>query len=58
MRLGGLRDLALEPDRSYGGENDRDREQNAKPVTYEEWKSRGVGERLLELFAFPIKEQL
>jgi cardiolipin synthase len=31
---------------------------NAQPVTYEEWKSRGIGERMLELFAFPIKEQL
>jgi cardiolipin synthase len=31
---------------------------NAKPITYEEWKSRGIGERLLEFFAFPIKEQL
>jgi cardiolipin synthase len=30
----------------------------AKPVTYEDWRSRGISERLLELFAFPIKEQL
>jgi cardiolipin synthase A/B len=30
----------------------------ARPVTYEEWRSRGIGERLLELFSFPIKEQL
>ncbi|HEY1266524.1 MAG TPA: cardiolipin synthase [Candidatus Binatia bacterium] len=31
---------------------------HADPVTYAEWKSRGIGERMLELFAFPIKEQL
>ena len=30
----------------------------AKKITYEEWKSRGLFERLFEFFAFPIKEQL
>jgi len=30
----------------------------AKPVTYDEWRRRGLSERLLEIFAFPIKEQL
>jgi cardiolipin synthase len=30
----------------------------AKPVTYDEWGHRGIGERLLEVFSFPIKEQL
>ena len=30
----------------------------SKPISYEEWKSRGLSERLLEFFAFPIKEQL
>jgi len=30
----------------------------AKPITYEDWRARGIGERILELFAFPIKEQL
>jgi cardiolipin synthase len=27
-------------------------------ITYEQWRSRGIFERLIELFAFPIKEQL
>jgi len=27
-------------------------------ISYEEWRSRGIFERLFELFAFPIKEQL
>jgi cardiolipin synthase len=31
---------------------------HAKKITYEEWKSRGLFERLFELFAFPVKEQL
>jgi cardiolipin synthase A/B len=30
----------------------------SKPITYEEWKSRGIGERIFDLFAFPVKEQL
>jgi cardiolipin synthase len=30
----------------------------AKKITYEEWQSRSVFERLFELFAFPVKEQL
>ena len=30
----------------------------AKKITYDEWKSRGLFERLFELFAFPVKEQL
>ena len=31
---------------------------HAKKITYEEWSSRGVFERLWELFAYPVKEQL
>jgi cardiolipin synthase len=31
---------------------------HAKKITYEEWQSRSVFERLWELFAFPVKEQL
>jgi cardiolipin synthase len=27
-------------------------------LTYESWKGRGIASRLLELLAFPIKEQL
>jgi cardiolipin synthase len=31
---------------------------HSKKITYEEWQSRSVFERLWELFAFPVKEQL
>jgi len=27
-------------------------------ITYEQWRSRGLYERLIEIFAFPIREQL
>ena len=30
----------------------------SEPVTYEQWRSRGMFERLFEFFSFPIKEQL
>jgi cardiolipin synthase len=30
----------------------------AKRITYEEWNSRGIGERIYEYFAFPVKEYL
>ena len=30
----------------------------SEPVTYEQWQSRAVFERLFEFFSFPIKEQL
>ena len=30
----------------------------SRPITYEEWKSRSLYERVVEFFAFPIKEQL
>jgi cardiolipin synthase len=30
----------------------------SEPVTYEQWRSRGIFERFLEFFSFPIKEQL
>ena len=30
----------------------------SKPISYDEWKSRGIFERLIELFSFPLKEQL
>ena len=30
----------------------------AKKITYDEWNSRSIFERLFELFAFPVKEQL
>jgi cardiolipin synthase len=30
----------------------------SKKMTYEEWDSRGIFERLFELFTFPVKEQL
>jgi cardiolipin synthase A/B len=30
----------------------------SKEITYEEWNSRSVFERLFELFAFPVREQL
>ncbi len=30
----------------------------SKQISYDEWRSRGIFERLFELFAFPIKEQL
>jgi len=32
--------------------------QYSQPITYEEWQSRSLYERAMELFAFPIKEQL
>jgi cardiolipin synthase len=31
---------------------------HARKITYEEWRSRSVFERLWEVFAFPVKEQL
>jgi len=31
---------------------------HSKKISYEEWNSRGVLERLWELFTFPVKEQL
>ena len=31
---------------------------HSKKISYEEWNSRGVFERLWELFTFPVKEQL
>jgi cardiolipin synthase len=30
----------------------------SEPITYKEWHSRSLHERLMEMFAFPIKEQL
>jgi cardiolipin synthase len=30
----------------------------AKQISYEEWKSRGIYERLVDLFSFPVKDQL
>jgi len=30
----------------------------SKKITYEEWNSRGIGERIYEIFAFPVKEYL
>jgi len=30
----------------------------SKQISYEDWQSRGIFERLFELFAFPVKEQL
>jgi cardiolipin synthase len=30
----------------------------SEPVTYEQWRSRGIFERFFEFFSFPIKEQL
>lgn len=30
----------------------------SEPVTYEQWRSRGIFERLFEFFSFPIKDQL
>jgi phosphatidylserine/phosphatidylglycerophosphate/cardiolipin synthase-like enzyme len=30
----------------------------AKKITYDDWEARSVFERLWELFAFPVKEQL
>jgi cardiolipin synthase A/B len=30
----------------------------SKKITYEEWSSRGIFERLWEVFAFPVREQL
>jgi cardiolipin synthase len=32
--------------------------QHAKQISYEEWKSRGIYERLVELFSFPVRDQL
>ena len=31
---------------------------HAKQITYEEWKTRGIYERLVDLFTFPVKDQL
>jgi len=31
---------------------------HSKQISYEEWASRSIFERLFELFAFPVKEQL
>jgi len=36
----------------------RDDLKYARKITYDEWKSRSIFERLFELFAFPVKEQL
>ena len=30
----------------------------AKQITYEEWTTRGIYERLVDLFTFPVKDQL
>ena len=30
----------------------------ARKITYEEWDSHGIGERLFELFSFPIRDYL
>lgn len=30
----------------------------ARKITYEEWNSRGIGERIFELFSFPIRDYL
>jgi phosphatidylserine/phosphatidylglycerophosphate/cardiolipin synthase-like enzyme len=30
----------------------------ARKITYEEWNSRGIGERIYELFSFPIRDYL
>jgi cardiolipin synthase A/B len=30
----------------------------SRKITYEEWNSRGIGERIYEIFAFPVKEYL
>jgi cardiolipin synthase A/B len=30
----------------------------SRKITYEEWNSRGIGERVYEIFAFPVKEYL
>jgi cardiolipin synthase A/B len=30
----------------------------SRKITYEEWSSRGIGERIYELFAFPVREYL
>jgi cardiolipin synthase len=30
----------------------------SKKITYEEWNSRGIGERIFELFSFPIRDYL
>jgi cardiolipin synthase A/B len=30
----------------------------SRQITYEEWRSRGMGERLAEVFAFPVRELL
>jgi cardiolipin synthase len=30
----------------------------AKQISYEEWKTRGIYERLVDLFTFPVKDQL
>jgi cardiolipin synthase A/B len=30
----------------------------SRKITYEEWSSRGIGERIFELFAFPIRDYL
>ncbi|MGH7796657.1 MAG: hypothetical protein ACREQ2_17470 [Candidatus Binatia bacterium] len=31
---------------------------HSKKISYEEWSARSIFERLFELFAFPVKEQL
>ena len=31
---------------------------HAKQISYDEWKSRNLYERLVEWFAFPVKDQL
>jgi cardiolipin synthase len=30
----------------------------SRKITYEEWSARGIGERIYEIFAFPVKEYL
>jgi cardiolipin synthase A/B len=30
----------------------------SRKITYEEWSSRGIGERIYEIFAFPVREYL
>ena len=30
----------------------------SRPITYEEWNSRGIGERIYEFFGFPVRNWL
>ena len=58
-----LQVLSLEPAHGYGIAQRLEQVfqedlKHSQRVTYEQWRSRSLYERVMQFFAFPIKEQL